>query len=86
MADRLFDENPSRILNIVDCVTREAIATAARTKFRAFVSIAALQDIFGEWECGRSEWVPISAQKLWKRILKRTAPPDDFEQKSDIGP
>lgn len=36
MTDRLFDEKPFRILTIVDCFTREALATAARTKFRAY--------------------------------------------------
>lgn len=36
MSDRLFDEKPFRILTIVDCFTREALATAARTKFRAY--------------------------------------------------
>lgn len=36
MSDRLFDEKPYRILTIVDCFTREALATAARTNFRAY--------------------------------------------------
>lgn len=36
MSDRLFDEKPFRILTIVDCFTREALATAARTNFRAY--------------------------------------------------
>lgn len=36
MSDRLFDEKPFRILTIVDCFTREALVTAARTKFRAY--------------------------------------------------
>jgi|TARA_Y100000815_G_scaffold243119_1_gene240437 putative transposase len=36
MSDRLFDEQPFRILTIVDCFTREALVTAARTKFRAY--------------------------------------------------
>lgn len=35
MSDRLFDEKPFRILTIVDCFTREALATVARTNFRA---------------------------------------------------
>ena len=34
--NRLFDEKPFRILTIVDCFTREALATAARTNFRAY--------------------------------------------------
>lgn len=36
MSDRLFDERPFRILTIVDCFTREALATSARTNFRAY--------------------------------------------------
>lgn len=35
VSDRLFDDRPFRILPIVDCHTREALATAARTNFRA---------------------------------------------------
>lgn len=34
LSDRLFDEKPFRILTIVDCYTREALVTAARTNFR----------------------------------------------------
>ena len=36
MSDRLFDGRPFRILTIVDCHTREALASAARTNFRAY--------------------------------------------------
>ncbi len=36
MSDRLFDERPFRILTIVDCFTREALVTSARTRFRAY--------------------------------------------------
>ena len=36
MSDRLFDEKPFRILTVVDCYTREALATSARTNFRAY--------------------------------------------------
>lgn len=35
VSDRLFDEQPFRILTIVDCHTREALATCARTNFRS---------------------------------------------------
>ncbi len=42
MSDRLFDEKPFRILTIVDCFTREALATAARTRFRAYQVIGEL--------------------------------------------
>ena len=36
MSDRLFDGKPFRILTLVDCYTREALATAARMNFRAY--------------------------------------------------
>lgn len=36
MSEKLFDGSPFRILTIVDCFTREARATAARTSFRAY--------------------------------------------------
>ena len=45
MSDRLFDERPFRILTIVDCHTREALATSARTNFRAYQVIDELDRI-----------------------------------------
>lgn len=36
VSDRLFDDRSFRILTIVDCHTREALATTARTNFRAY--------------------------------------------------
>ena len=36
MSDRLFDGRPFRILTIVDCHTRGALASTARTNFRAY--------------------------------------------------
>ena len=36
VSDRLFDDRPFRILTILDCHTREALATSARTNFRAY--------------------------------------------------
>ena len=45
MADKLFDGRPFRILTIVDCHTREALATAARTNFRAYQVIDELDRI-----------------------------------------
>ena len=36
LSDRLFDGKPFRILTIVDCYTREALATAARMNFRVY--------------------------------------------------
>jgi putative transposase len=35
VSDLLFDERPFRILTIIDCHTREALACSARTGFRA---------------------------------------------------
>ena len=35
VSDRLFDDRPFRILTVLDCHTREALATCARTNFRA---------------------------------------------------
>lgn len=46
VSDRLFDEKPFRILAIVDCYSKEALASAARTNFRAYQVIDAL-DRFG---------------------------------------
>jgi len=45
MSDKLFDGEPFRILTIVDCHTREALATAARTNFRAYQVIDELDRI-----------------------------------------
>ena len=42
MSDRLFDGRPFRILTVVDCHTREALVTAARTNFRAWQVIEEL--------------------------------------------
>jgi putative transposase len=36
MSDCLFDDRPFRILTILDCHTREALATCRRTHFRAY--------------------------------------------------
>lgn len=45
MSDKLFDGQPFRILTIVDCHTREALATSARTNFRAYQVIDELDRI-----------------------------------------
>jgi putative transposase len=45
MSDKLFDGRPLRIVTIVDCHTREALATAARTNFRAYQAIEELDRI-----------------------------------------
>jgi len=45
MSDKLFDGRPFRILTIVDCHTREALATVARTSFRAYQVIDELDRI-----------------------------------------
>ena len=42
MSDRLFYAKPFRILTIVGCFTRDALATSARTRFRAYQVIDAL--------------------------------------------
>lgn len=42
VAERLFDGRPFRILTVVDCHTREALVTCARTKFRAYQVIEEL--------------------------------------------
>lgn len=42
VSDRLYDVRPFRILTIVDCHTREALACAARTNFRAYQVIDVL--------------------------------------------
>ncbi len=45
MSDKLFDDRPFRILTVLDCRTREALATAARTNFRAYQVIDELDRI-----------------------------------------
>ena len=42
VSERLFDGRPFRILTVVDCHTREALVTAARTNFRAYQVIEEL--------------------------------------------
>jgi putative transposase len=45
VSDKLFDDQPFRILTIVDCHTREALATSARTNFRAYQVVEELDRI-----------------------------------------
>ncbi len=45
VSDRLFDDRPFRILTIVDCHTREALATSARTHFRSYQVVEKLDRI-----------------------------------------
>ena len=45
VSDRLFDNRAFRILTIVDCHTREALATCARTNFRAYQVVEELDRI-----------------------------------------
>lgn len=45
MADRLFDGRPFRMLTIVDCCTREALAIAPRASFRAYQVVEVLHDL-----------------------------------------
>ena len=45
MSYKLFDGGPFRILTSVDCHTREALATTARTNFRAYQLIDELDQV-----------------------------------------
>jgi putative transposase len=45
IADQLFDGRSFRMLTIVDCHTREALAIARRTNFRAFQVVAVLDQL-----------------------------------------
>ena len=45
MSDRLFDGKAFRILTIVDCHTREALASAARTNFKVYQVIEELDHL-----------------------------------------
>ncbi len=45
LSDKLFDSRPFRILTILDCHTREALATSARTNFRAYQVVEELDRI-----------------------------------------
>lgn len=45
MSDRLFDEKPFRVVTIVDFFIREALATAARTRFRAYRDVDELDHL-----------------------------------------
>jgi putative transposase len=45
VSDRLFNDQPFRILTIVDCHTREALATSARVNFRAYQVVEELERI-----------------------------------------
>jgi putative transposase len=45
MSDKLFDNQPFRILTIVDCHTREALTTSARVNFRSYQVIEELDRI-----------------------------------------
>ncbi len=45
LSDQFFDGRPFRILTIVDCHTREALATSARTNFRAYQVVEELDRI-----------------------------------------
>jgi putative transposase len=45
VSDKLFDGRPFRILTVVDCHTREALASVARTNFRAYQVIDVLDRI-----------------------------------------
>ncbi len=46
MPDRLLDERPFQILTIVDCFTRAALSTAARTYYCAFQVVDELDRLY----------------------------------------
>ena len=48
MSDRFFDERPFRILTVVDCHTREALAIAPRASFRAYQVVEVLDRLARE--------------------------------------
>lgn len=48
VSDRLFDERPSRVLTVVDCHTREALAIAPRASFRAYQVVEVLDRLVRE--------------------------------------
>jgi putative transposase len=45
MSDALFDGRPFRILTVVDCCSREGLATVPRANFRAFHVVEVLDDL-----------------------------------------
>ena len=61
MSDKLFDNQPFRILTIVDCHTREALTTSARVNFRSYQVIEELDRIARSGE-SRGAFVSITAQ------------------------
>ena len=81
MSDRLFDGRPFRILTIVDCHTREALASAARTNFRAYQVIDELDRLArarGEPRSIRVDNGPEFASRLaLSRLLGCCAKMDD---------
>jgi putative transposase len=42
MSDQLFDSRPFRVLTVIDCFTREALAIVPRANFRAFQVVEVL--------------------------------------------
>ena len=48
VSDRLFDERPFRVLTVVDCHTREALAIAPRASFRAYQVVEVLDRLARE--------------------------------------
>ena len=48
MSDQLFDGRPFRILTVVDCHTREGLASASRGSFRAYQVVEVLDQLAKE--------------------------------------
>lgn len=48
MSDALFDGRPFRLLTVVDCCSREGLATVPRATFRAFNVVEVLDRLVGE--------------------------------------
>ncbi len=57
VSGRLFDDRPFRILTIVDCHPREALAIIVRTIFRAYQVIEELDRLARTRGKPRSIWV-----------------------------
>ena len=71
VSDQLFDGRPFRILTVVDCHTREALAIVPRASFRAFQVVEALDALAPDcgvgrracgWTTGRSS--PVGARPV----------------------
>ncbi len=76
VSDALFDGRPFRILAVIDCHTREALAIVPRTGFRAFQVVEVLDRLAAERGRPRTIRVDTSAAK----------PPAPRVRRQDAGP